>query len=324
VSPPVAVAVIYTCLSLIYFFWIGWEGSKRISSYDDFFLSGRSVSGRSFQYTLVSGTTSFATVLLYFITASEAYGIFFAANLVIFLLGQYFFFYVATKSSADLSKFSTLSKFVLEETGSKTISRWVNLITVLGFVGVLFLELLVGSTVFSYVIPGEYSELIGFGVISVLIMSYISIGGFAAVVESDSWQYQLIILACAVILIFVFFVMPFKTGDFSLGRAVSWSVSVDVWLTLLLQATVVNFTLPFCQLSSWERVASTGEWETVRNNYAPALIKIGLIWAIFIVFGLSLNGVGEASSDIGGVFSYVVSASNLSAYIIFPVLFGGG
>lgn len=315
-------ALTATLFSLIIFLQLGFSASRRVKDSKSFLFAGRGISGTYFQHTLVASGTSLATVLVFFLTTGRMYGIVFLINLLTFILGQYWFFRLAERSDADLQKFTTLSEFVGTRTKSRILFWIVRIITLSAFMGVMFIEILLGVTIFDYFVSIPNSELVAFLLISVLMLSYIALGGFAAVVDSDSWQFKLMIAGAISLLVFIlFFYKP--EGEWSIADALRPSAGLPAVVTLILNATLVNFTLPLCQLSSWQRVAAVGNWETVRQNFTKGLWKIIFVWGAFIIFSWGISGSSTEIGSVGGLFDLLRGHGPVVAYILYPVVFMG-
>jgi len=316
------VAVFAVAFSLIVFLQLGLSAFRRVHDSKSYLFAGRGISGLHFQHTLVAGGTSLATVLVFFLTTGRLYGFLFLVNLATFILGQYLFFRLAEKSQADLQRFTTLSEWVRAKTGSSYLFWIIRLITISAFAGVLFVEVLLGVAIFDYFVAIPNSEFYGFFAISLLMLVYIALGGFTAVVESDSWQFKLISTAAGCLIVFLLlFYRP--EGGWSAGEALLPSAGVFEMITLVLNATIVNLTLPLCQLSSWQRVSAAGNWVTVRKNFTKGLWKIAAVWLAFIAFSWGVAGGQEDLSSIMGLLDLLRSYGPVASFVLYPLIFVG-
>lgn len=308
--------------SLLVFLQLGISASRRIKSAEDYLLAGRKLKGVLFQHTFAASTTSLATVLVFFVTTGRLYGWVFLVNLLTFLLGQYLFFKIGQKAAVDLGEFTTISRFGLEHSNSRLTFWTIRVLTVSSFVGILAIEILLGVSIFTYFVGIPNAEIIGFLCISLLMLLYIAVGGFAAVADSDSWQFRLMMAAVGCLLAyFVFFLVPHESWSWS--RFIQPTATKFQILTLILNAAVVNLTLPLCQLSSWQRFASTGSWEVLEREFKKGLWKTFYIWGGFIVFSWGLAGAGYELQQITGLFDVLRDPGGLSALFLYPVVFAG-
>ena len=309
-------------VSFLLFLQLGIAARRRQKTNSDYLFAGRNIKGILFQNTLIAGGTSLATVLAFFLTQAAIYGWAFLVNIVSFVIGQYMFFWLVRKSQIEIGSFSTLSRLIQKESNSNIAANLFRITTLTTFFAILFIELIFGSVVFEFIFPGQHTVLI-FSIISCLIIfTYLVLGGFAATVESDSWQAKIIYAAAfALILFLVFSYKPTHSLDFT--PVFSPSVYDFVIYSLIINAIIVNFTLPFCQLNSWHRIAAVGNWEVIDKNYRQGLLKYFVLWGIFAIFAFITLAGGDNLTDFNDVFEKLKANGGIAAFVIFPLFFAG-
>jgi hypothetical protein len=102
-----------------------------------------------------------------------------------------------------------------------------------------------------------------------------------------------------------------------------------LWSTFILNAIVVNLTLPTCQINSWQRFASSSSYNVFKEGYISSLslkkVKTCFIyvWILFVVTSVLINKLFGDVSSIPEVFNHIKNSGILGAYLVFPLLFIG-
>lgn len=184
----------------------------------------------------------------------------------------FFFFAGRLKQLADEGNYFTLSDFLVDRFGpppgyASAVALFITY--VLGLAG----QLVGGAKILATLTGVGYG--VGLTLMSALIIGYIMIGGFAAVVRTDVLQYGAILVLTAIL-------------AFSLVRAQpeSWAQiestsSPSVSVALFFGATLV----PFAAGDMWQRVYATQGRVEARRSLLYAII-------MYVSFGVLLTGLG--------------------------------
>jgi len=319
------IAILLLLFSLAIFWQVGISAGRNIRSVEEFFYSRRNLNRNGFIFTFTAGSTSLATVLFFFLTASQMYGGVFLWNTVTFVVGQALFFWVVSKADLDILKFTSLRSLVLYRTKSLILSNLVRLIVSLNLGAVLLIELIIGSSIIGYIFPGIYSEFFGFLALSLITVSYVYAGGFAAVVANDAWQARLM-WGAAFLLVFVGIYAATSSNLPTLkiiSDGLAYSASErQVW-TLIANATIVNLSLPLVQLAGWQRISAVRASDANLQTYLASLTSLALLWLMFIFFALTMSGLGTHFDSINSVMDYIVSLGPVFQLVFFPLVFVG-
>lgn len=191
----------------------------------------------------------------------------------------FFFFAGRLKQLADAGRFYTLSDYFFSGFGrapgyASAVSLAV--IYMLGLAGQL-----VGGAKILVLITGASYEL-GLTVMMGLIILYIVVGGFNAVVRTDALQYTAILVLTAIM-----GVSLFKASDQGLWQSVDWSFKPSVSVALLFGAAMV----PFAAADLWQRVYATRDRDQARRSLLYAMI-------MYISFGVLLTALGLLVKDM--------------------------
>jgi hypothetical protein len=262
-----------------------------------------------FAVALVAAGTSLSTVFLFFLTAGSQYGWWIAVCPLMFAVGNYLMFGVYRRVGA-LGYFneSRSSKGVAglvpylgrRFTGSVVVAIVLLLISILNLLAVLVLELAVGVDVLIYLgnhaVGGSASAGVHFGLFAfslALLLGYVFVGGFAAVVASDLWQLKIITWAVIVGVISV--AVLAQSGDTHVNHLSFSTVRADfpTLLSFMVGVALGNFLIPMSQEASWQRFRAFGSAKgfDVRRALDKSILKSILVWFGLIALAASLQMV---------------------------------
>jgi len=307
----------------VFFYLAASERSEAIQV-EDYFLAKHSVDATRFSHTFVAASTSFATVILFFIATESIYGLTLLLCGLSYYLGQLAFIYWMKSSKIDTGELSTNAMFLLVKTGHKSLARAMSLLTIISFLMILFIELYVGSVIIKYYLPGAagLTGALPFLLLGIIVFGYVRLGGLTTVIHTDSWQLRLMVLAACAFVAFALVVSP--AGEaYALSNAFTVRASPMVLLLFYGWIFLLNFTLPFTQVSSWQRIAaarSIGEaWKGVLKG-APSFL---VVWWLPVVALALLRAKGYEIGSIDSLFEVLRSGGSLAEAILYPMVFVG-
>lgn len=297
-----------------------------------------------FAVALVAAGTSLSTVFLFFLTAGTRYGWWIVVCPLLFALGNFLMFGVYRRARRNgyfvegqytVAGASGLLPYLGKRlTGSNTVSFLLMVISMINLLAVLVLEMTVGVDVFIYLTTnafGPYSspgwEFVIFAVSLGLLLGYVFVGGFAAVLASDLWQLK--IISWAIVLSLASFVV-YGVSTSKPIDSIALSVSQADYLTLItfiVGVTLGNLLIPLSQESSWQRFRAFGDDSNfnVRRALNKSIVKSICLW-----LGLILLAIGLQMMMPGRVVTLVSMPEVLDAFrtindwwfplCIFPVM----
>ena len=144
------------------------------------------------------------------------------------------------------------------------------------------------------------------------------------VFRTDTWQLALMVVASIVLFAFSIIHTPTISGSIQATKPVLFATATPFQiLVFMLWILILNFSLPFTQLSSWQRLAATKSldkaWEGLKNN-TPFFLAV---WMLPVLALVILNAKGVNISSLSGLFDILKSGNADYVNIIYPIIFVG-
>lgn len=268
-----------------------------------------------FAVSLAAAQTTFSTVFVAFLTGAASLGLHLLYCPFAFAVGNWFMLVVYKRIDAmgyiDGSSISGLIPFfVYRLSGSRFISLCVAAICVLPIVAILALELYygipaldhLGQRAFPFISFNDlrpiYAKLFSLGLFAcfmTLLLGYVFVGGFRAVVTSDVWQYR--IMATTLFLILLSLLAKVLGARHTLSWDTLWTfkqphrnlVAFYAWVT------IVDFFSPLCFATTWQRFRAFRDRSTDFSvAVRRAIVMVVCLWLMLIFIGIGLQLVSPA------------------------------
>jgi len=329
---PKSIALIGGIITL--FLFIIKAITHRATLYDaqSFLFADKELTREGIANNLSATASSLATALLFIILKAPDYGFIIFVVVFLFWGGHRWFMNIVGKLDPSPLATGSIYRFLSSSLKSSYIAIFVNLIVVFSFLILLVIELVLGATIFEIFIPNiPYSSLFLMLGIGLFAFIYVLIGGFKTVAFSDGWQFKLLYAAVVVALTQLIINYSYSENSivqiFKIFKAPQGGLYI--WGIFLLNAIVVNLTLPTCQISSWQRFSSSASPQEFIEGYKKSLSlknpkdSFIYVWILFVIFSVLINQIFGSMNSLGAVFSSVSSTGILGAYLVFPLLFIG-
>jgi len=262
---------------------------------------------------------SLATGVFIYFALFPLYGFWIVAGIISYLIGQLIFYWVATRKSIDLDSFWTVGNFVRTQTGSVTLSIIVESVSLLSFLAVLLVEMIVGVDIFAALFPAQdVARLVALFGLSIVVCAYVALGGFRAIMASDSWQFRLI--ATASLALFVATISLYVANPTELSISGS-STSSDIRVYVVF-AILLNLNLSIGRLASWQRLAATQKKDRLRG-FLLGVMKSGALWFAFLLVAFFIHNTGIVVSTWSDLFVPIKQLGGAYAEFLFPIIFVG-
>ncbi|PIR81613.1 MAG: hypothetical protein COU21_02705 [Candidatus Komeilibacteria bacterium CG10_big_fil_rev_8_21_14_0_10_36_65] len=230
--------------------------SSRKKTPEGFLLGDRNIGSVS-TFTTIAASKTGGGFFLSLVAFTYLYGvgaIWYIVGLVIGFLVFYLFAKQRLKDEADQNKYYTLADYIFKSYG-KTAGYLAAFLSFLILSSGIILQLTSGSKSL-FEITG-FSFNISLIVISAVILIYLLLGGFKAVVKTDTFQYVAIV---AMVILIVF-------GLFSLGRISAeylniWEVGFVNIITFIIFGTIIPFYTP----EFYQRIYATRNKQTLKKS----------------------------------------------------------
>ena len=309
--------------------------------------------GELFAISLVSAATTLSTVIVLFLTSSSVYGFHLLICPLTFAVGTMLairtYQSIAQHGYMDGSNGSgLLPRFAYSFTESKVVAAVVAATSVLPLVAILVLELRFGVLLLGTVLQQGMSP---YGLVAalcflVMLLGYVYVGGFRAVVTSDIWQYRTMTAGLGIVFLGLlsvglhshglnWFVLAHLTSADPLPHAAGGlQLPGRGLLSFYVTVCVINLFGPMCLATSWQRFyAFHGRAMNVQHAAYSTVRKAITLWGIIIGIGILSQALsaqqrtGRASEDLIQVVSFIqkgpvgaAAAAVWFPYFVFPIL----
>jgi hypothetical protein len=297
-----------------------------------------------FAVALVAAGTSLSTVFLFFLTAGSKYGWWIALCPVLFAGGNYLMFVVYGKivrlgyfdedPAAVLGAAGLIPYLGQRLTGSRLIAFVLLLVSLANLLAVLVLELTVGADVLIYLtgglsntLPSATLQLSVFAVTLGLLLGYVFVGGFAAVLASDLWQLKIISWAILATLLSLLVFGISSHIEHRVIDAFTGHADTVTLLSFLGGVVAANLLVPLSQESSWQRFrAFTHLHEfSIQKALSMSVWKSTVLWFGLLLLAVGLRLVGTTgASEFGSMHAVLEAFRVLNDWwfpmAVFPVL----
>jgi len=224
-------------------------------------------------------------------------------------------------------------------TGSKGVGYGVLLLSLINLLSVLVLELVVGVDVLTYLADHAAGTAVSgstqftiFAVSIGLLLSYVYIGGFRAVVASDVWQMKLMRVAIAITAIALAWAWVAGPHDAthtpSLGGP-PWGLVLGGFV---LNVILANLFVPMAQESSWQRfrafsfAGAMNEGKALRRSlWSAGLLWTGLIATSFLLLFVLPKDSASKLTSMSAVLEQMKGIDDsIFPLLIFPLMVVAG
>jgi len=320
------IALIGMSISIMMFLYLGAQAATKKISIESVLLADRSAKSSQFGASFAAASTSLATVLIFFISTSSMFGLFLLWCGATYLLGQVLFLKLIKAINVETSGLTTNADFVLKQMDTKRTARIISVLTASTFILILFLELYIGSEIISYYLQGigPTGKAIAFFSLGAIVIFYVRLGGLKVVFRTDTWQLALIVVACLALFVFSIVHAPVTSGSIQATKSILSVTGTPTQIIIfMLWILILNFSLPFTQLSSWQRLAATESLDQAWKGLKRSTPSFLLVWMLPVVSLVILNNKGVNVSSLSGLFDILRSGNVDYTNIIYPIIFVG-
>lgn len=321
------IAIGVGAVSVFLFVLIAYAHGSGLRTSTDFLFAGRTLTKERLANNLSATATSLAGLLLFFFLQTPIYGWITLLVIILVITGQWLFLAVLKDTDPSPEQTGSIYRFIRHSTGSPSLAFCANIVVVLNFLLILFIELIIGATIFAYLIPGlTNAKLLGMIIVSSFVLIYVILGGFRTVAYSDSWQWWLLTIGIITTFLLVAVAFGYSGGSTSQITAVfhTPTSSIAIWGTFLINAIIVNLALPTSQISSWQRFAAAKNKEEFIGGIWRALLRREWwVWLLAILLAAIVYGWKGPIGSIEDVFDTVIKVGIIGSVIVFPLLFVG-
>ena len=267
---------------------------------------------------------------MFFVSATSTYGILLLWCGITYFIGQLLFLLHMKKGMIETSNLTTNAKFWFNETGGIRVANSMRLLTIFTFLIILFLELYIGSEIINYYTNDlDMPSWIGFAFITLVVVAYVRLGGMNVVLKTDRWQYMLMLAACLLLLIaavgYANQKLDLSAGDVSVLNVLHFPDELDTFHLVLFMGWIgiQNLTLPFTQLSSWQRLAATRDVNSALDGFKAVGGGFAILWFVPVFALMVLHLAGANIANVGDLFNIVRSLPGSVMAAAYAIIFVG-
>jgi len=266
--------------------------------------------------------SAFATVFFWFVTLGGDHSWMLFLIPVCLYFGNFMFIQTVRHFSVPLGKHPTIGGFVRDSSEYKPLHYVVDWVVVIFAFSAVLVELVIGSGILASMVPNlPYSQLVLFIFLSVVVTSYVVIGGVRAVIETDVYQFWLAVVAALALLIYAFISVNPDPGTTRFLYAPR--VTLPGFIAFILSVLTVQFLGPLCKLHIWHRLATSRNSEDAIRGHHRGAILGAILWVLMIFAALALNARTAEPVTFVGIFGDMKAQGGLSAHLFYPVVFVG-
>jgi SSS family solute:Na+ symporter len=328
------ICLLATIAVLVYFLTYGLMNVSRGQSY---FNCDKQLNRKEFSSSFAASTTSLATVLYYFVIlglenglwiiifspASFIIGTLLFSKLMLPRLVKQKYGYI---EEGEKTIGNTLGDYIYQRYDSQLVKKVILVITLLGIISVMLIELYVGVQIFNVFMDSNY-EIIALIFISIVTFIYTGLGGLNAVVKTDKIQFAFMMLTALILVLFLLFhytdtlcnlsfdvYFPRFTGKDGIFHS-NWA--------LYLNTVCVNILLIPSLLRNWQLFAATKDDEISNGMWIGVFFTV-LISLLFVLFGIYFYTIFAVPKDpsLNHILSTMANSGNaILSNFLFPMLF---
>ena len=299
----------------------------------------------TFALSLVSAGTSLSTVFVFFLTAGSIYGLWLILSPLMFAIGNWLMFRIYEKIKSNgyfevnnqkMSIANGLLPYLgYTLTSNRKVGWLIAFFSLFNLFSILVLELVVGVEVLGYLSKNSFHneafslmEFLIFGIAVLLLISYVLIGGFKAVISSDLWQIKAMKWAIALtivsVIIFGFSSKPSTSEFHVLIKSPPWLI---LW-GFILNVILANLFAPLSQEASWQRFRAFDQKKEMKLSKSLGLSVSNalILWfgLIIISFSLFIILPSDTSANLSSMSLVLESIRTINDWwfplFVFPIL----
>ena len=253
---------------------IGWRYSKR-QSQEDFLIAERKLGAFSTMMTINASKTG--SILMIFVALAYLWGFSAIWYFLGVVAGALLFIPFALRLRERSERYYTLADYFRHNYG-RGASYFASLLTIFGMVGFLIVNLIASAKVFSFFTGWSFwlSSLI----MVLIILCYLLLSGYKAVVATDILQYFAIM--------FIMVLLSFLLFNGSLIPFSEWNLfSADIFS--ILGFFIVGILIPFASPDLWQRVYSARGKKELKKALIWSAIIYGVVAFLLTLIALTVK-----------------------------------
>lgn len=326
---PHKVFVVAAALStLLYYLLVSYRKKDSTTSVGSFLFFDRSLSANSFADTFIATGISLATVLSFFLDFGGKFGAALVVSPLSYIAGVYLLQKAVPIMSRRgfLSRGTTLHAFVGGSFGSDHLRIVLTVISLLGYLGILVIELHVGVQIFRYFNDSAAGLVAAVALLLALIYGYTWLAGYRGVVGTDTVQLRLVAAGTVAMLTGLFYLVLVRENVVAIPRDLFVPNPLALPPALLVVMLIGNIPLQLLRMSNWQRISAVGDESVVHKGLRKSITGTCVFWVLFVAAGILLAGLPQPDAAASGVLKLLTvfgGEQELFRWLLLPLVFCG-
>jgi sodium/proline symporter len=275
----IPLAILFLAVYIIIVVVIGLVQSRKESE-DGFMIADKQVHGPQLIATLSAGFFDGATLGIYIAYVFQ-YGLsaiwFFVGTILGFILLLKYSYKIKTK--ADSVGAYSMSEYFYKIFDKKN-GLLFSIFLLIEYFGLLIVNLIIAGKIFSTIFPVSYS--IGVIVGGLIILTYLLLAGFKAVIKTDFFQ------------LIIMFLMTFTVGGVLFEKASITVADLNVFNIESGDAVaflIIGSLLIFADPAVWQRIFASRDVKTLRSSLGWASVVLFVLALVVSIVGLATKRI---------------------------------
>ena len=324
--PEITAIIGILATSFIFYMYARRINLSEKTTIDGYMVANSTLKKSQFSNTFSASNISLCMIVIFYGSNAKSLGLFLFSSCTTYLLGHLAFVWLIRKTNFDLSECKTLTDLVNLIFPNRAVVLLVSLMSISSYILLAYVELYIGSVLFSIFLPeGIVYQTISFLAIGILVLLYVRLGGYKALVVTDRWQLGLITLSIGSILIFGLIVPVSNNSSFTdvIVNMTNYTESTWYGIVFSLWLLMINSIYGFSQVSSWQRVHASSDHDMSWKGIVDSSWKVIMLFSMTILGFILLISKGYEFTSIIDYLYLVRDTGGISKYILFPVMLIG-
>lgn len=294
----------------------------RENAYDDYVLASRQLMARDIRESMAATYSAFATVFFWFVALGGMYSwLLFLIPLFLYV-GNSLFIKHVRRYGVPFGNLNTIGTYIRSKSSFKPLHYFSDFVVAVFLFSTLLVEIVIGSAILAAMIPNVPGNQLFFVILlTVVVITYVIIGGFRAVILSDAVQLYLTVGGVLALLVFSLAYIKSPTDGASLLYAPS--ITVPSLLAFLVSVLAVQLFGPPCQLQNWQRISAAKVQEEAFRAHRQGAVFGAVLWSLMIICALILHVKFQGIVSFKNIFAEMKGSDLFAAYALYPLVFVG-
>lgn len=294
-----------------------------VDEIEDFLWSSQELSKHHVRLSTSATYTAFATVIFWFLALGYDYGYWLFIIPTSLVIGNIIFVRFVQHIDFDFSKYRTIGDLINRSSESKLLGTTSDIIVIIFLFSALLVEVVIGSGLINTLIGGvPGGQLTILLLLSTLVLLYVLLGGYRAIVRTDVLQITATCVGTLAILVFASLYEPAINNTKSqleyiflpADRFNHWAI-----IALFVSAISVHVFGPVCQLTNWQRIKAAKIRSDGIQGHMQGIWITATLWVLLIIIALLLRSIFQTTNPLNEVLIVMRGADLVVQWFLYPL-----